>query len=260
MITKIGTTIRTKITEAHYSIGYFGRVIRGTAFFMVKGRPSYKILIMQVLFTFVEALLISCFLAAGIGAAVILFGLPILSSFSQEKLIYPLLVTIITRELGPLLTAFIIIARSVTAIATEIAGMVISHEVESFISIGIDPIEHIAAPRFLGVTISLFLLNIYFTIAGLGGSFLIVQLIKPMAATDYINNILHHLSLADLMVSIIKSIIFGMILSVVATKQGFAAERASTEIPMAGLRAVSSAFMLCIIANIIISGLFYILT
>lgn len=49
--------------------------------------------------------------------------------------------------------------------------MVVSHEIEAYISVGIDPIEHIAVPRFLGVTLSLFLLNIYFSIAGLVGSF-----------------------------------------------------------------------------------------
>lgn len=48
-----------------------------------------------------------------------------------------------------------------------------------------------------------------------------------------------------------------MILAVVATVQGFSVERASTEIPQAGLRAVGSAFAWCIIANLVISAIFY---
>jgi phospholipid/cholesterol/gamma-HCH transport system permease protein len=259
MIAQIGSGIRKKVTASAYSLGFFGRILRGLWHFIIRGQASYKILIMQVLFTFVEALSISCFLAAGIGAAVNILGMPLLSSFAQDKLIYPLLIAIITRELGPLLTAFIIIARSVTAIATEIAGMVISHEIEAYISVGIDPIEHIAVPRFIGVTLSLFLLNIYFTLSGLGASFLIVQLINPMPASDYFNNLLQNLTLADLAVSILKSIVFGMILAVVATEQGFSVERASTEIPQAGLRAVGSSFALCIVADIVISALYYVL-
>jgi len=257
MIAQIGLGIRKKASASAYTLGFFGRTLRGLGPFIIRGQASYKILIMQVLFTFVEALGISCFLAAGIGAAVNILGMPLLSSFSQEKLIYPLLIAIITRELGPLLTAFIIIARSVTA--TEIAGMVISHEIEAYISVGIDPVEHIVVPRFIGVTLSLFLLNIYFTLSGLGASFLIVQLINPMPASDYFNNLLQNLTVADLAVSILKSIVFGMILAVVATEQGFSVERASTEIPQAGLRAVGSSFALCIIADIIISALYYIL-
>jgi phospholipid/cholesterol/gamma-HCH transport system permease protein len=258
MIKQAGASVRKVYGEAVYAIGFFGKTLRGIAPFIYRGQASYKILIMQVLFTFVEALAISSLLAAGIGAAVIVLGIPVLSGFSQQQLIYPLLVMIITRELGPLLTAFIIIARSATAIATEVAGMVISHEIEAYISVGVDPVEHIAVPRFLGVTASLFLLNIYFSLFGLAGSFLIVQLISPLPMADYFNNILRNLTMADILVSLIKSIIFGMILAIVATVQGFSVERASTEIPQAGLRAVGSAFAWCIIADLVISGISYI--
>jgi phospholipid/cholesterol/gamma-HCH transport system permease protein len=183
--------------------------------------------------------------------------MPFLASFSQERLIYPLLITIITRELGPLLTAFIIIARSATAIATEIAGMVISHEVEAYISVGVDPIEYMAVPRFLGMTVSMFLLNIYFSIFGLGGSFVVAQVFNPLPASIYFNNLLQYLSINDILISIVKSIGFGMVISIVAICQGFSVERASTEIPVAGLRAVGSSFAWCIILDITLSALYY---
>ncbi len=257
MIKRLGATVIQTFSDGVYTIGFFGKTLRGLSRFFRHNRTSFKILIMQILFTFVEALGISALLAMGIGAAVNVLGLPILTSFSQQKLIYPLLITIVTRELGPLLTAFIIIARSATAIATEIAGMVVSHEIEAYISVGVDPIEHIAVPRFLGVTASLFLLNVYFSIFGLAGSFLIVQILNPMPAAEYFNNILQTLTVSDILVSLIKSVVFGMILAVVATVRGFSVERASTEIPQAGLRAVGSAFAWCIIADIVISALYY---
>lgn len=259
MIRSSGTRIIKAIHNAVYTIGFFGKTLRGIGPFIYRGQASYHILVMQILFTFVEALGVSLLLAMGIGAAVNILGLPVLAGFSQEKLIYPLLITIITRELGPLLTAFIIIARSATAIATEVAGMVVSHEIEAYISVGIDPVEHIAVPRFIGVTASVFLLNIYFSLAGLAGSYFIVQLLSPLPATDYFINLLQNLTVADILVSILKSIVFGMILASVATVQGFSVERATTEIPQAGLRAVGSAFAWCIIANLVISAVFYIL-
>ena len=81
------------------------------------------------------------------------------------ELTYDLLVLLIIRELGPILIAFIVTAHSATAIATELSTMVVGHEIEAYISIGIDPIRHLAAPRFLGVTFSIFFLNIYFSIS-----------------------------------------------------------------------------------------------
>jgi phospholipid/cholesterol/gamma-HCH transport system permease protein len=240
-----------------YNLGFFTRTLKGVAAFILRGQAARRILIMQILFTFVQAWGIFTLLALGIGAAVNVIGIPFLSGLSQEQLIYSLLIAIITRELGPLLGAFIVIARSATAIATEIAGMVISHEVEAYISVGVDPIEYLAAPRFLGVTISMFLLNIYFSLFGLAGSFVVAQIFNTMPAEIYFGNLLQSLRFEDIFISIVKSVAFGMIIAVVALTEGFSVERASTEVPVAGLRAVSSAFGTCIVIDIILSALYY---
>jgi len=245
--------------QVFYELGFFAKTLKGVVGFIRNYRASYKILIMQILFTFVYAMGISSLLALAIGAAVNIIGTSTLSQFSQEQLIYSILIVIIVRELGPLLTAFIVIARSATAIATEIAGMVISHEVEAYISVGVDPIEHLAVPRFLGVTISLVLLNIYFSFFGLVGSFLVAQLFGSMPVAHYFSNLLQSLNLRDILLTLIKSVAFGAIISTVAVIQGFSVERASTEVPVAGLRAVSGAFALCIVVNVLLSALFYVL-
>ncbi|MCL2211461.1 MAG: ABC transporter permease [Treponema sp.] len=213
---------------------------------------------MQILFTFVHALGITTLLALAIGAAVNIIGVPFLTMLNQQQLMYTLLIVIITRELGPLLIAFIVIARSATAIATEIAGMVISHEVEAYISVGVNPIEHLAVPRFLGVTISLVLLNVYFSIFGLAGSYIVAQLFSSTSMEYYFTSLLQYLTIQDILMSIIKSIAFGAIISIVAIIKGFSVERATTEVPVAGLKAVSSAFALCIVVNVLLSALYYV--
>ena len=246
-----------RISKTFYNLGFFARTLKGVGYFVSHSQASFKILVMQILFTFVHAMGISTLLAVAIGAAVNIIGVPMLTMLNQQQLIYTLLIMFITRELGPLLTAFIVIARSATAIATEIAGMVISHEVEAYISIGVDPIEHIAVPRFLGVTFSLVLLNIYFSIFGLAGSFLVAQLFNSTPIDYYFSNLLQYLSVKDIFLSIVKSIAFGAIISVGAVIEGFSVERASTEVPVAGLRAVSSAFALCIVIDVLLSALYY---
>jgi len=246
------------VKNAFYNMGFFARTLYGVGRFVRNSKASFKILVMQILFTFVHAMGISMFLAMAIGAAVFIIGGPMLTMLSQQELIYTLLIIIILRELGPLLTAFIVIARSATAIATEIAGMVISHEVEAYISVGVDPIEHLAVPRFLGVTISLLLLNIYFSVFGLAGSFLVAQMFSSVPMDSYFGNLLHQLTIRDILLSLIKSVSFGAIISIVAVIQGFSVERATTEVPVAGLRAVSGAFALCILVNVLLSALYYI--
>ena len=247
------------LKQMFYNLGFFAKTLKGVVYFSKNPNASFKILIMQILFTFVHALGISTFLAMAIGAAVNIIGSPFLTMLNQQSLIYSLLIIIIMRELGPLLTAFIVIARSATAIATEIAGMVISHEVEAYISIGVDPIEHLAVPRFLGVTVSMILLNIYFSVFGLAGSYVVTQIFSSTSMSFYFTNLLHQLSIHDVLLSIIKSIAFGAIISIVAVVQGFSVDRASTEVPVAGLKAVSGAFGLCILVNVLLSALYYIM-
>jgi phospholipid/cholesterol/gamma-HCH transport system permease protein len=246
------------VKKTFYNLGFFARTLKGAGNFIRHSRASFKILVMQILFTFVHAMGITTLLALAIGAAVNIIGVPFLTMLNQQQLIYTLLIIIITRELGPLLTAFVVIARSATAIATEIAGMVISHEIEAYVSVGVDPIEHLAVPRFLGVTMSLVLMNIYFSVFGLAGSYMVTQLFSSTPMDYYFTSLLQQLSIYDVLLSIIKSVAFGTIISIGAVIEGFSVERASTEVPVAGLRAVSGAFALCIVVNVIISVLFYV--
>lgn len=246
------------IRQLFYNLGFFARTLKAIGSFARRWHISARILVMQILFTFVQAMGISSLLALGIGAAVNVIGLPYLERISQQQLIYSLLIIIITRELGPLLTAFIVSARSATAIATEIAGMVIGHEIEAYISVGVDPIEHLAVPRFLGVTISLVLLNIYFSIFGLAGSYAVARIFNALPADYYFSNLLENLTVLDIFISTIKSAAFGIIISIGAITEGLNVERARTEVPIAGLRAVSNAFAGCIVVDIILITMYYV--
>ena len=240
-----------------YALGFLGRVLSETLLFFRRRQVAYKVLVMQILFTGVEALGIATILAVGIGAIINIVGLSLLPQFGQGQLMYTILIAIITRELGPLLTAFIITARSGTAIATELGGMVVSHEIEAYVSIGIDPISYLVVPRFLGVTISCFLLNIYFNFFGLLASYGVLILIKPLPYAEYYQGIIGALKGADLATGLVKSVVFGALISIVSTYQGFSVARASTEIPQAGIRAVGQAFTSLVIADGVITAVSY---
>lgn len=259
MVSALGHSLINKVKEFLYMIGYLGKLITASFLFAQRGKTARKILTMQLLFTYVEALPICCFLAAGIGSSVFMIGNSFLTALGQGKLKYDLLVLLIMRELGPILIAFIVTARSATAIATEISTMVVRHEIEAYISIGIDPIAHIAAPRFLGVTFSLFFLNIYFSLFGLLCPAIIIQFVSTTSISDYIRNLFLSLDLKIILISILKSLVFGMIISGSATLYGFSAGRASTDIPLAGLKAVSKAFLYIIISDVFITVLSYML-
>lgn len=254
-----GRSIINRVKDFGYALGYIGKLLSSGLMFIRRGRVSRKILVMQLLFTFVEALPICALLGIGIGTSIILMGNAFLVSLGQAQLTYQLLVIVVMREFGPLLIAFVVTARSATAIATEISTMVVNHEVEAYISVGVNPLDHIAAPRLLGVTFSLFFLNLYFSIFGLIAPAIVIQFISTTSISDYFNNLFTAIEIKYIVISILKSLIFGMIIATSATYYGFKAGRASTDIPISGLKAVSKSFSLCVLADVFITALSYIL-
>lgn len=244
--------------EGLYGLGFLVTVLKDTARFFKKKQVAYKVLVAQVLFTGFEALGVIGLMAVAIGAAINIIGSSLLPQFGQSQLMYTILIIIIARELGPLLTAFVVTARSGTAIATELGTMVVNHEIEAYMACGVNPISFLIVPRFLGMVISMIILNIYFNIFGLLGSFLVVQFIHPMPVGEYLRSLLRALTMKDLLSGMTKAVIFAIIVSIVSSYQGFAVNRSSTEIPVAGIKAVGKSFMYIVIADIAVTFLQYV--
>jgi phospholipid/cholesterol/gamma-HCH transport system permease protein len=260
MIGRLGRGFNLLTGELAYASGLlFAVLIESFLFFRSfrRRQVAFRVFILQILFTAVEAASIVAFIALALGALIIIQGNSILPRFGQGKLLYTLLAIVITRELGPLLTAFIIIARSGTAIATELGNMVISHEIEAYVAVGINPIAYLVVPRFLGVTVSMVLLTIYFNFFGLFGSFLLSQLVARIPFREYVVNLLAALTPADILSSALKSVVFGVIVSFVAVYQGLRVKASSTEVPQVAIKAVGQGFVLCILADAVITLIYY---
>jgi phospholipid/cholesterol/gamma-HCH transport system permease protein len=257
MIERIGAATRQRLQHAAYGLALFFSILKEVFSVTARRSPGGRVLTMQILFTGVEALSIVAIASLAIGAVIVVQGLSLLPQFGQGQVMYPILVAVIMRELGPILTALIVTARSGTAITTELGNMVLHHEVEAYIASGIQPIAYLAVPRFLGVTISLFLLNIYFNIFGLIGSYFVTQFLQPIGFSQYFGNLLASIGITDIASSLVKSLVFGAIVSTVAIYHGFAVEQSVTELPQRTIKSVGQSLMLLIVANVLISALYY---
>jgi len=258
MLERLGRWAIDRVRGAGYALGFVALVVRETFLFPRRRQVAFRVLVLQILFTGVEALGIVSLIALAIGAVIIVEGNTLLPRFGQSGLLYQILIVIITRELGPVLTAFIIIARSGTAIATELGNMVVSHEIEAYVSVGINPISYLAVPRVLGVTIAMVALTVYFNFFGLVGSYLVSQFFRPLPVGEYFRNLLVTLQARDVLSMLVKSVVFGFIVAAVATYQGFKVKVAVTEIPRAAIKAVGQGFVLVFVADAIVTLITYV--
>ena len=218
---------------------------------------AFRVVLQQVYFTGLEALPFLALLSLLLGSTVIIQSLPQLQGVGANELIGKILVISIVRELGPIVTAMVVITRSGTAMAAEMATNKITNQVEALEAMGIDVFHYLIAPRALGSMIALFCMVIYFDVIALVGGFLVASMRLTMPLSLYIDYILESLSPLDLYISLSKSILFGLVITLFSCYHGLRARRAPFEVPMVARTGVIQAMFFVFVSSAVLSALFY---
>lgn len=116
---------------------------------------------------------------AFVGALAVFVGLSVVVQLGfwvgetgQSQLLGPLLVTVVARELGPLLINLVVIVRSGSAMTTELGVLKIDGDVREMERQGRDPLLHLVMPRVLGMTVATLCLTIVFILVAFASGFL----------------------------------------------------------------------------------------
>ena len=203
---------------------------------------ALRIAVNQVRFTAVNAMGLVALLSGILSFLVISQATRELGRFGATDYIGTLIVVAIVRELGPLLTALIVVGRSGTAIAAELATNQVMGEVRALEAMGIDPKQYLVLPRFLGSLVSVFALLVLFDFVAIMAGFAAARF-NGMPGVRYFDIVLESLRARDVWLTIFKALAFGAIVGVVPSYFGLAVRGAPTEIPIAASRAVVAAMV-----------------
>ena len=213
----------------------------------------------QILFTGVEALKFVSLVAFITGIGVVVQAQLWLGKTGQSALLGPILVMVIIREMAPLLVNFIVIGRSGNAIATELASMKVNGEIRVLEAQGLDMLVYLAVPRVLGMAVSVFCLTLAFIVVSFASGYF-CGILTGVGTADpglFIASILKDVHLPDLFNLLAKTLIPGMLTSVICILEGLSVQRAITEIPQAATRAVVRSIAALFIVSVIVSILSY---
>ncbi len=164
---------------------------------------------------------------------------------------------VIVKELGPLFTALIIIGRSATFITTELGTMQKTQELTAFKVMGIEPEDYVMMPRVIGVTFSLIVLALFFDVCCITGGLVMASLIGNISVSFYLQSIAMHVSYYEILGTILKAIVSGLILTSISCYHGFAITGSFVEIPQQVARSFVSSLFFCFLCNFIISYFLY---
>jgi phospholipid/cholesterol/gamma-HCH transport system permease protein len=164
---------------------------------------------------------------------------------------------VVVREVGPLFTSVLVVARSGTAIASELGSMRITREITALEVMGIDPMRYLVAPRVIGTAVSVFALTFYFEVITVLGGYLLAGPGGAMTFAAYLRSVLEAMGFMDVWVSLLKSAAFGLIIGAVCAFQGLTVEKSITQIPQKTTRAVMGSLGLIFTSDAVLTFIFY---
>lgn len=219
----------------------------------------------QAFFTGVEIFPILFIVATLFGTIVIIEVMTLMGKVGFSDVVGSLMVVVIIRELGPILTAFLIAGRSGSSLTTYIGSMVIDSEVDALATMGVNPIRYLVMPSLLGGTLATFFMTIIFSSSAIGAGYLATKFLITISGNSFnlqltwnylTTEILDAMTIMDFVFIIVKPIVFGFIITTNACYQALNIHQDIRQLPKATGRSVIKSFLYIVCADVILS-LFY---
>jgi phospholipid/cholesterol/gamma-HCH transport system permease protein len=223
-----------------------------------RGRPvRFQRTISQALQVGVRALPILSLITFFIGLILALQSAYELRKFGALNYVASAVAISMSRELGPLITAIVVIGRSGSAFAAELGTMKVTEEIDALETMAIHPVDFLVAPKFLAMMVMLPCLTIWANTMGIlgGGLFGVAQ--AGFTWSRYIRASLEALFLRDIVTGLIKSVMFGITITAVGCHEGLSTGAGAEQVGRSTTRAVVVSIFLVILVDLIFTALFF---
>ena len=236
-----------------------GRIVRfgGLLVRTMLRRPSRARFVLAAVFDS-RVLSIALVCASGLTVGFVL-GLQLyntLSRFGAEESLGTAVGLSLIRELGPVLTGLLVTGRAGSATTAEIGAMKATEQLDGLRMLAIDPVHFVAMPRALALALVMPLLSAIFVLCGVAGAYLIGVELLGLDAGSYISNLEDAVEFReDVLQSLVKSGVFGMLLGLIATWRGYDCEPNAAGVSRATTSTVVTSSICILLADYVLTAL-----
>jgi phospholipid/cholesterol/gamma-HCH transport system permease protein len=192
-----------------------------------------------------------------IGIIIALQGAYSLKKFGAINFVVDMVAVTITRELGPLLTAIIVIGRSGSAFAAEIGTMKIGEEVDALETMGLNPVWFLAVPKYIAMLVMMPCLTTVADTAGVLGGALFAMTNIGWGLQNYLVRTVDSLMMRDIITGLIKSLVFAVIITKIGCYEGFSVKGGAEGVGRSTTASVVKSIFSIIAADMIFTAIFY---
>ena len=178
-----------------------------------------------------------------------------LQKYGGQEIIGAIVGHSMVRELGPVMTSFLVAGRVGSAMAAELGVMTVYEEIDALKTLDIDPVRYLAMPRFIACIICVPALVVYSDLIGIAGGALISNLHPQIfvSYTTYYDSLTAALKVKEIGIGLTKAVVFGGIIALVACYVGFSTKGGARGIGESTTRSVVLSFMLILVADYILT-------
>ena len=200
----------------------------------------------------VKLLPLTTFVGLALGLLIIGQTVSLLSQIGAQNLAGRIMVTVVVRELGPMVAALLVLARIGTATVIELGMARALGEIESLEALGIDPVHFLVVPRVIGLAVSIFCLTVYLILTALVSGYVFAFLQDvPMRPSDYFSQLMSALVWQDFLLVGLKTLFFGGLIAMATCYEGLARPLRLEQVSTATTRAVVQGVAVCILGDAI---------
>ena len=217
LVTKLGGEF-LYLLEVTGRMGMFFGAAISSAF-----KPPYSVyaVVRQIYFFGTRSTTVILIVGLFTGMVLGLQGYHNLKQFGSEELLGSAVALSLIQELGPVLTALMVIGRAGSAICAEIGIMRHSEQIDALECMAIDPIKYLVSPKFLAALISMPALTFIFCVVGIAGGYLAGVVLLDVSEGAYFQGMYRSVEWVDIRLCLIKSLIFGLLVVWITAFKGF---------------------------------------
>lgn len=253
----MSTSFFKTVTQQLESIGRMALLFVDAVIAVFRPPFRYSELLRQLDFVGFQSLVLIVFTGMFTGMVSALQGYNAMHKFGAESMVGAGVALSLTRELGPVISALMIVARVGSSITAELGSMRNSQQIDALSSMAVDPTHYLVAPRMAATTLTLPLLALIFSFAGMVGAYFVAIYTLNMDAGLFTAGVKYWVTLQDITQGMFKAMIFGVIISLVACYQGFYAAGGARGVGEATTKSVVISSVMILLSDYVMTAVMF---